>query len=120
MSQRSTKRTGPTPSAPPTPKTEPDAPLYVKLLKPDKEPAPPSPWLRWFLVLGIVLGVLFLTLWSAYDYPRMYPSPVKTFSLYITLAHPKYISLGDEAELDVTVTNKIGRASCRERVFGLV
>ncbi len=106
MSQHPTERTSaPTWLAPAIPRTEPDALLHVKLITPDKEPAPLSPWLRRFMVAAIVLGFLYLILWGTYVYPRAYPPPTNFPSLSIALIQPAYVAPGDEADLDVTVTN---------------
>ena len=107
MSQHPTERvSAPTSPAPAILKMEPDALLQVKLIKPEKEPTPLNPLLLGFTVAAIVLGLLFLFLWGTYVYPRTYPPSIDVSSLSITLVQPAYVAIGDEAEMDVTVTNR--------------
>lgn len=49
-------------------------------------------------------GIL-LWVWGAYSFPRNYPPPIDAHPLLVALVLPAYVAFGDEADLEVTVTN---------------
>jgi hypothetical protein len=91
--------------APPTSAARPDALLHVKLIEPEKEAGPLNSWVILLIAAAIVLGIILLILWGTYVCPRTYPQPVSVSQLSVALVSPAYVAIGDEAYLDVTVTN---------------
>ncbi len=102
MSPRQTK----TPPEPLVLKLDPTIPLQVRIIEPARKPGPPNLWLRLFAGVAFFFGLASLWLWSTFVFPRTFPPPIEISPLSITLIQPSYVAVGDDAHLDVTVTNR--------------
>lgn len=83
--------------------------LQVTVVTPEKPAAPLNRSMR-FLILGFSLSVflvalLWLFLCMPYLKPSFPQSAITDASLSIALTHPAYVAYGDEAEMEVTITN---------------
>ena len=104
--RRARRNLPPAPPASLTLRLDPDVPLQVKLSKLDKPPASLSPWLYAYVVLTILVSGAWLFLWGSYVLPRSYSPPIDAPPVSVTLVQPAYVAFGDEAGLEVTVTNR--------------
>jgi len=88
-----------------------DSQLQVTVVTPEKPPAPLNRSMR-FLIIGVFLiALLWLFLWMRYltlSFPQS--AEFNDASLSIALAHPAYVAYGDEAEMELTVTNRGGQS----------
>lgn len=91
--------------APENKEPKPDATYHIKLIEAQKSAPQFSVRLRWLMLISIFLAMLFMILWGTYVYPQMYPPSIHSAPVSIMLTFPTYVSIGDEAELDITVTN---------------
>jgi hypothetical protein len=85
--------------------------LQITVVTPEKPPAPLNRLMR-----SLITGVFLLaTLWFYISFlylPLKFPPPADAndASLSIAMAHPAYVAYGDEAEMDLTVTNIGGQS----------
>jgi hypothetical protein len=88
-----------------------DSQLRITVVMPEKPPAPLNRWMR-SLIIGVFLIALLWIFLSMRYLALRFPQPAEfnDASLSIALAHPAYVAYGDEAEMELTVTNIGGQS----------
>lgn len=88
---------------------EPGAELKVKLVEPATKPFLPAIWMqrirKYGVVFAILLGMLSIYLWGTYVLPRTEPLMRQAAPISVVLIRPYYVTFGDEATLELTVSN---------------
>ncbi len=88
-------------------KLEPDARIQVTVAQAEQPAKPLNRWLKWLIYAVIILGGCWLGVYGKYIQPRAYSPGIELSgtALSAKLSHPSFVAFGDEAELDVTITN---------------
>ena len=90
---------------------DPDAQLQVTVVTPEKPNAHLRPSLLWLIASVIVLTLLWFLLSLRY-LALSYPQSIEfnAASLSIAMVHPAYVAYGDDAEMELTVTNRASQS----------
>lgn len=86
-------------------KLEPDTHLRVTMVTPEKLESPLGVGILSLIAGTVIFTALFLFLYAYFVLQTEFSSPIEFKGVSVSLRHSTYVAFGDEAEIDLSVTN---------------